>query len=335
MKKSKLSKKAALGLPFSWLFAIIVGAFIIFLAIYGVSKLIKGQNYAIDTATAKKLSIIFDPMETGLAATKKPGEIKFSSETRIYNKCFLGDIFGKQRFSLSSKSGFGGKWTEESGEISIKNKYIFSKEIIQGKEIFFFSKPFSFPFKVSEIIFMLDDRYCFVNPPNLVEDEISWLNLNKLEKVYVSDNENNCLPRDKKVCFGTNRGSFNDDCDIKVIGSCQDYNCKSDFDYGVVIKNNKHLDYYDSLIYAAIFSDSDIYECNVKRLMKRVEQLCYLYNDEALFLQAKGCGSELGGELLNLGISAGSIQEINELNNLYNLVRNLELKNSARECKLW
>ena len=319
------NKKAEIDLPFSWLFAIIVGAVIIFIAIYAVSQFMGSQQYAINTATAKELSIVFDSMETGAAAIKKPGAVKFSDEIRIYNKCYLGEIFGFQKFSLSSK-GFGNKWSEPGGEIKVVNKYVFSDEIEQGKEFFFFAKPFDFPFKVSEIIFISKKKYCFVDAPNFIKDEIDWLNSNGVENVYTSEE---CIPGDFEVCFGY------ENCDIKVAGNCKNYGCENDFDYGSVSKNGKTAYYSGSLIYGAIFSDYNIYECNVKRLMKRFSQLAYLYYDEAIFLQSKGCGSEIATDLVLAANMAKDIDSSVELINLYSQTRILYEKNNIRECSLW
>ena len=57
-------KKGFLQISFAWLFAIIVGIFILFLAIYGVTKLINVGQYQIDSETAKNLGILLNPLET-------------------------------------------------------------------------------------------------------------------------------------------------------------------------------------------------------------------------------------------------------------------------------
>ena len=77
-------KKKGFEFSFAWLFAIIVGAVIIFLAIFASTRFIRTGRYQMDTITAEQLSIIFEPLETGLASGKSNiAELK--AETRIYN----------------------------------------------------------------------------------------------------------------------------------------------------------------------------------------------------------------------------------------------------------
>jgi len=47
-------KKGYLQISFTWLFAIIAGAFILFLAIFMTSKLIGTEQVALDAKTGKK-----------------------------------------------------------------------------------------------------------------------------------------------------------------------------------------------------------------------------------------------------------------------------------------
>ena len=89
----------------------------------------------------------------------------------------------------------------------------------------------------------------------------------------------------------------------------------------------------DSLMYAAIFSDSGDYECQVKRLMQRVANLALLYEDKANFVSNVGCNSNLNllklkntaeslGSSANLKLVSDTADEINDLNNF-------------AECRLW
>jgi hypothetical protein len=58
------------------------------------------------------------------------------------------------------------------------------------------------------------------------------------------------------------------------------------------------------LIYGAIFSSVDIYNCNFKRLMMRIKQICYLYENEANFLATRGCGDAIITNLIGLANTA-------------------------------
>ena len=81
-----MNKKAYLQISFAWLFAIIVGAFILFLAIYGVTKLIKTEETTQEARTGKEISVLLNPLETSFE-TGKTTSLTLPIETRIYNKC--------------------------------------------------------------------------------------------------------------------------------------------------------------------------------------------------------------------------------------------------------
>jgi len=313
--------KKGFEFSFAWLFALIVGAFILFLAIYTTTKLIRTSTYQLNTVTAKQLSIIFEPMETGLASGKST-KANLREETKIFNDCFEGGGFGKQRFSLSSKQGFGQKWSEKGpeGGIPVTNKYIFSEAEEQGKTIYFFSKPLELPWKISEIIFLSTSKYCFVDAPEEIEDEVKGL---RLENIGTG----NCSAQDIKVCFDKS------ECDITVRGSCFDkYECESEYEHGSVEKQGKTLNYVGSLMYAAIFSSPETYECNVNRLIKRLMQQALLLKDESDFLSVK-CGTLPSTGLLQ--IAGFDFQDSQDLLLLRQISENLNKENEAANCQLW
>src|SRR3989338_7011518 len=68
-KKGKMNKR---GFEFSfvWLFSIVVGAIIIFLAIYTATKLIGSNEYEINTKTAADLRNILNPLGTSFEDSK-------------------------------------------------------------------------------------------------------------------------------------------------------------------------------------------------------------------------------------------------------------------------
>ena len=65
-----MKNKKALEMSFAWIFAIIAGIVILFLAIYATSQFIKTRRYEIDIQTAAKLAILLDPLETSLEAER-------------------------------------------------------------------------------------------------------------------------------------------------------------------------------------------------------------------------------------------------------------------------
>lgn len=321
--------KKGFEFSFAWLFAILVGAFIIFLAIYAATSLVRTQQYKGYTEIAKEISIIFNPLETGLASGKSTSAT-LNAETRLYNKCSDEGSFGSEKFSLSQKSGFLKKWPEAGGEITLYSKYVFSDEVEQGSRLYFFSKPFSMPFKVSEIIFLSSEEYCFVSPPDFIKDEVSNL---ELRNVKIE----NCTGKEIKVCF-------NERCNISVYPACEGYLCDSEYDYGSINKNGKTFYYTGSLIYAGIFSSPEVYRCNFERLMIRLQQIALLYSDEVNFIVMRGCGNAMLTGLARLMQAAKLAQDESSsdslsLTNIVNLkqaANDLDRLNSAQGgCKIY
>ena len=303
-------KKGYLQISFAWMFAIIVGIFILFLAIFATTKLIKTDQTIIDSKTAKEIGVLLNPLETGFE-TGKSTSLILPSETRIYNKCNTDGEFGRQIIKISQKSF--DKWTETDVDVGFSNKYIFSENYVEGKKFYIFSKPLDFPFKISDLIYLTskDKKYCFLDSPENIKDEITSL---KQKNIQV----NNCSEDSIKVCFNRN-------CEINV-----DYN-------GKYVEKDKSRMYFetDALMYAAIFSEKDIYECQIKRLMKRVENLALLYNDKAGLISQKECNSNLESELSTLNSLTRNLENSNNLNSINFLVEDINKKNDLTECRLW
>ena len=309
----KRQKKGFLQISFAWLFALIVGAFILFLAIYASTSIIRTEQTSIDAETAMEIGILLNPLETGFE-TGKTNSIILPSETRIFNRCNNKDFFGRQIIKVSQKNF--GEWTDTNIDVGFSNKYIFSENFVEGKKFFLFSKPFEFPFKVSDLIYLTssEKKYCFLNPPEEIEDEIAGLNQGNL---FLE----NCPENSVKVCF-----TSGNNCDIIV-------------NYGsrYVDKNNERMYFHtDALMYAAIFSEKEIYECELKRVMQRGEQLTLLYLDKAEFISREECNTNLNQELLELSnLERGFSSSENFNNYMINLVDKIETRNKIAECKLW
>lgn len=303
-------KKGYLQISFAWLFAIIVGAFILFLGVYLAVKLIHTEQTIQDAKTGKEIGILLNPLETSFESGKS-SSLSFPAETRIYNKCNNKGTFGRQIIQISQKSF--NKWTETDIDVGFSNKYIFSEEGVEGKKFYVFSKPFYFPFKVSDLICITSasEKYCFLNAPEDIEDEISILNQDNLLV-------ENCLTDSIKVCF---ENSAN--CDIVV-----DYE-------GKWVKKDGDKMYFeeDALMYAAIFADKEVYECQVKRLMQRMNQLSLLYKDKATFVSQVGCDSNLN--LLTLSNIANSFGSSSDLSSMSSIVEDTKDKNDYGDCRLW
>jgi len=274
-----IHKKAAFGMSFNWVFALIVGGFILFIAIYGASKFVQTSQETLYTTTAAKITSLLDPLETGLASGKAT-EIKFQKLSRFYFTCNENSYppFGRHTISFSEQT-FGEKFGEKSDKVEITDKYIFTSEVLQGKRIVIFSKPFFLTFKVADLTMIFTEDYCFYDTPEEIEEDLGGLNIESIRFMNDSQTLRHC--NGKTVCFERRDG-----CDVKVHHN-EDY----------LIKDGFKLYYEDNLIYGAIFSSPNVYECNLKRLQAKFVELSKIYLTKIDLIARKGCVSNIGPKL--------------------------------------
>lgn len=297
-------------MSFGWIFALIVGAFILFLAIFIAVKLTKTEQASSDAQLSKDIGILLNPLEIGFESAKTTF-LDLGAETRIYNGCNKRSYFGRQTIRTSQKSF--GEWSETYIDVSFLNKYLFSENPVQGKKFYLFLKPFEFPFKVADLIYITsaDKTYCFVDAPENIVQEISDL---KQANLVNEININNCPTNSVEVCFRRN-------CDIRV-----------NYNGGIVTKQGETLSFEgDALMYGAIFSDPDVYNCQTSRLMKRISQLALLYDEKAQFIRQKNCNTNVN--LNSLISSANSFS--GNFNSINYIVEDIKTANSRANCKLW
>jgi len=320
--------KRAIEMGFNIMFAIFAGIVILGLAIYGATKIITTSEKAISTETSAKIISLLDPLETGLASGKSE-QIKFKKDVRVFLECkeLENHPFGMQTISFSEQS-IGDKFGERGGEVPIYNKYVFSKNTFEGSELNIFSKDFSMPFKVADLIVINTEKYCFYSAPNEIKDDVENLNL---QNIKFSDDLQNCTG--VKVCFDVDSS----DCDIVVFGNCGGSDCESDYDYGKVSKGIEDIYYTDNLLYAAIFSSTSSYECNLKRLMSKFNELSLVYIDKIKIIQRKGCSSDIEIKLRGLMESAKSLSSSRDIIDLARVAKEIDKTNqaTASACRLY
>jgi hypothetical protein len=310
------NKKGALEISFGWIFALIAGAIILFFAIYFSSKLINTQQEIVSAETGKEIGILLNPLETSFESSQTTS-ITIPSETRIHNKCGLTGNFGEQLIQLDQKSF--GKWVKTEINVGFNNKYIFSNEEIEGEKFYIFSKPFDFPFKIADLVYMTSSNevYCFVNAPDEIAEEINYLNQSNLLT-------GNCSSSGIRVCFESSS------CKINV-----DYNA------GAVEKNGETMYFVETgensktLMYAAIFSNKDVYECQLNRLMLRTREISSLYKDKESITGKIGCDTNLGddfNEFIDLISNFSSSEELGIVKMKADYIDGI---NRARMCMLW
>ena len=315
-------KKGFLQISFAWLFGIIAGAIILALAITIATKITNIGQHQTSAETQKQISVLLNPLETGFQ-NGQVTTLSLSAPTRIYNTCEnQSGLFGKQIISISQQSF--GRWSQKTQGAAMQNKYIFSDSVSEGEKFFLFTKPFKFPFKVADLIYLTSSstNYCFINPPLEVYNELS--NLNQ-KNIILKDDSSSCPSHSIKVCF------------ISSGVDCSNSNITVDYTRGTVEKKGATLYFNeDALMYAAIFSNKKIYDCQVKRLMKREAQLSKIYIEKLNIIQKEGCKTNLNSDLLLLENSANNFKNPeSDLNSLIDLTNNLKQENEVSLCPLW
>jgi hypothetical protein len=208
-------------------------------------------------------------------------------------------------------------------------KYFFSDKDFVAKDILVLGKPFDYPFRVADVLILWPSTssYCFLDPPEQMEKEIKSLvkdnrAINSSLQVIPYDKKEECRKGSKKVCFGKNTG-----CDISV--------------YESLIKKGSKTIYIDSsqksnlFVWAGIFSDPDIYECQLKRLMKRASSLSSLYQEKSILLNGKGCTSSLTGSLESLSQAARLYNSSSDLAQVSLLSQSLGGENDKLSCPVF
>jgi len=313
-------------MPFAWIFAIIVGATILLLAIYGATSFIRTAKYRYYTETANEIKNYLNPLVTGVASAGSPPPIRFREETRTYVNCrepgYRNSFFGYQLISFSEKSRLGTEWEDPGGNISVYNKYVFANNIEEGDTLYLASLPFYTGFKVDDIITLNAGRYCFVQPPNAIEDKsIIFSNVN------ITANMAQCKEDEIRVCFGN---VFYEGCDMLVHGNDEEYRS------GYVIKEDgSRVDYFENLVYGAIFSSPENYECNIKRLGIKISELAYIYKEKIDLAKVRGCNSIIGVYLSSIAQEAAEIEDTEELLQIYADAQSMDNENEKALCQIY
>ena len=316
------TNKKGLEFSFAWLFAIIVGAVILFMAIYSVKNLSEVGDETSSTITGQRINVFFNILETGFESSSIT-YFTLPLKTRIYNDCDTKGYFGTQKFAISEFKRE--KWSEPSGEGEFYNKYIFSEDFVEGTKFWLFTKPFEPLFKVNDYIYIIPEgtEYCFVDAPEEIEKEIE--NINKSFMKIENHASLDCDDDSIKVCF---QGG---DCDIEV-------DIKPDG--GGSIKKDSETMYFigdeedNGMIFAGIFSSPEIYECQMKRMMKRMGILGDLYMQEINYVERVGCNSNV--ELRDLIEAAKDYEESEDLYDVGQEIKRIKgVYGDFHDCGIW
>ncbi len=318
-------------MPFEWIFAMIIGAIILFLAIYVATKGVGTGNKYSNTQVIARLEGFLSPYETGLGSGQT-GEIHFTSSSIVYfNRC-EGESnsrypFGRQFMSFTQK--MFNKYPEGSEPVELISKYVFANESTEGKDFYIASIPFFMGYKVSDIILIYTDKYCFIEAPNEIREKVEALRLKNIN----FSNDMNCSGI--RVCFFD---ASNTNCQIKVIPeSDEDYSSGTIEKYNKKTKKYSEIYYIGDLMYAGIVSSDNLYECNVKRLMHKFIELGKVYLEKIRIIELNSCSSNIRGKLNPLMGAASELSSSQALLSFTDQLKDIKKINDAamEGCRLF
>ena len=318
-----MKNKKAMEMGFAWIFAILVGMAILFLAIFGATKYVELSEREITTKTSKALLNVLDELQTTVQEASSD-VVPLSVETRVFTSCNTRGDFGNTVIEISERIGLGNKWSAKVGDVSSENAYLFAEEIVEGKELYFLVFQFNLPFKIGDITTLHSSPYCFVNAPNKISNEIRDLAGSNPNLITTSD-VSSCTPNSIRVCFNTFTSK---NCDIEI-------QCSGNCELGFVKKEGRELFFTKKLLYGAIFASKENYECNVERLVKRTKSLSDIYIKKAQFVSIRGCDTGLRKELISLINMAESYGDVDDLRLLEDIADDIEEKNDNLGCQLY
>lgn|SRR3989338_3097334 len=313
-------------LSFNWIFSLIVGGVILFLAIYAASQLTDEERRVQQTFTGQELVTRLSMLTTSRESTLRPGNLSFSTQTRITPRCTLQGQFGTQEINVASRSGIGKPWKDTGIPAKSSELYFFSGTPSEGKSFSMLVKPILLPFKVGDSVTLWSGTYCFVQPTAEIQEDIALLESSG-NKVMIANRVQDCTRNSTRVCFSV-AGSIpgtKSACSIIV-----------DITKQTVEKQGRTVSYIDPLVYAAIFGDNELYECNVQRIMRRASFLAGLYLDKSSFIASRsqeGCSSALQSDLAEYRslVQNGTSRSLAPL-----LIKARELNEKNPEaCPLW
>ncbi len=317
-------KKEKGQMQFAWIFAVIVGALILFLAFYFVGTRLMQSQYEQATIEAQSLDIMLNPFSyLGSLAEATYYPVELPKKRKIIFDCSAEGDLGSNTITLQTLKG-----KVEGIPRKIYDKYIYldTAKVTEFKKLEALSKPLEFPWRVADVMILWppEQEYCFVGAPTRIKNEVGSLNIDSIKiETLVSACKDSI-----SVCFDTSG------CSINVRGAS--------LGYGEIIKKNGAVRIYwagDALLYAGIFSDKATYNCNLQRLAKRLNIQCSVYEEKTRSLSARGCSTIFNLEPLKRKSDeiavATNIQE-NDLKQLYQASKTLKRANEAAyKCNLF
>lgn len=307
----KLSKRGVV--QFTWIFSLIIGALIIFLAVYSAAKFVQTSSFQTQAELVRQLDVVLNPFASVGAITTMTlsKQVELPVEMQLNFSCSSQGNYNELNARTRKGKGWG-DWLERG--FRIKDKYIFS-DSLSGKNLWVFSKPFEMPWRVDDAIYILDKSYCFDNPPQNIKDEIDAMGFSQSGQGAVFLKKDSCPAGSVEVCFGSRQ------CAVNV-----------NYPLGIVRKEGEGLVFAgDAMMYAAIFSGKAVYQCNFDRFIERLRTQIDMNIAESIKLKERGCDTD--ALLSSLQLMKSAFKE--KLLGNYVSIANEVADNNPKECPVF
>ena len=273
-------EKKGQGVQFNWVFVIVAGGLILLFFMFFTARYFELHNLKVGSETARGLDQVF------LSAKSTPQYKTFNLEGNNFDLNFECDFF------------------VIDGDYQQKIEYVlFGTDVKETSELIIWSKEFKKPFKVDNIVYVLDPRKKIYVEGNLeflqgLPDNLNIVSTaNDADSLVFFDSCPQGYSGKKKVCVKNNQISFN--------GESYSY-------------------YDDSLVYAALVSDPNNFKCAVEKLEEKWSNLFEIYSRKTEFMQE--CSTIFSNLKLELDDASTYVLTGNGINNedsIIDLNRNL------------
>jgi hypothetical protein len=309
--------RQGVAVSFSWLFSLIVGAVIIFLAVYASRSLVQTERQAQESGASVAFTNLFTPLRTGGSESFIPRAITFPQPALITLRCTPTGMGVRVRFqdSLAGES--------DAYQSVVRDSFISGNTTIQGKRVFSLVLPLRMPYLIGDVILLWSEPQCFVDAP---EDMRSLFEMATNETITFANTLASCPRGSRKLCFAG--ASSPQRCDVRVdrIGQTITY------------ENGTPKNYYDSLLAPALFSTPALYECMLEQMGKETARLAEQYRAKSVLIQSgtlQGCA---GGMDTLLGSFVSRARAFNNSQGLPRFMEEVATLRSAHDtllCPLW
>jgi hypothetical protein len=297
---------------FSWLFSLIVGALILILAVYGVTTFIEQERTVSDSETAQALSGLLSPLQTSVETSFRPNPIVFPQPTEITLGCTRDASTVQTRALSTIGRNTAPGYAQETAGVAV-----FGNTTLTGTTLHSLVVPFTFPYKLSDLVIVWTQPLCFVRAPDDVLQTFGADNVS----VQSVQQRSICQKGSRVICFDETVG-----CDVTV-----------DSYLRRVTSGGTSLYYEGALLYGALVAPPRLYECQIELLMRQGATLADLYGKTSALIGARGdgCGTAVGSSVITYGRALQATNNSKQLAGIAEQATELEQEERASICSLW